>query len=560
MKTRFFLFLSLSLWISCSEDKVLPEEEEIEVTAENFSATINNNPASGDVIGTLTASTNTGSLIYSLTDESISGAFALDETTGELTVGDASAFDYTITEFVTGTALVANGEISQSVTINVNVAGIVAEGFSKTIEEHPDTDELLGTVVANTNAGDFVFSITAEEPEGAFSVDASTGAVTVKDKLLFDFESTEEVTATIMASAGNVSTEVDVVITLTDVANSWQTVGEANFSAGKAHNISMAINDGIPYVAYRDEENGNKTTVMKYENETWELVGAAGFSDGYATYQSITFNNGIPYVAYRDDVNGRKTTVMKFENDSWQLVGAAGFAVASSNSYTSEYQSLVFDNDVPYLAYKDWSRDAKLTVMKFDGSDWVGVGTAGFSAGAASYVKLKFYNGTPYVAYQDDGNESGVTVAKFENDSWSVVGSAGFSEGSASYVSLCFDGSVPYVAYSDEANTSGLTVMKYESNAWSLVGSAGLTLSSAQYQSIDIVDGDIYVAFRDSFNGGKTTVMMHDGKWDVVGDAGFSLGNVNFVDMKMNGDVPYVVYRDDFGGVNGVTMMRYDDK
>ncbi|MEO9966385.1 MAG: cadherin repeat domain-containing protein [Reichenbachiella sp.] len=560
MKTQVYLLISILLWVSCSEDE-LNVEDQVEVTVEDFTATVNDSPADGEVIGTIDAETNLGSLSFSITSESIDGAFDIDESSGQLSVADASLFVYTVNELITGVVTVENGDVSKTVNLSVNVAGISAEELSLTIDENPTNEQELGTISATTNAGDFVFSIAEEEPAGALEIDASTGEVTVKDKLLFDFESREELTATISVEAGDVSVEVDVTIALRDVSSSWQTIGTAGFSAGKAHYQSIAVLDGVPYVAYRDEENDNKTTVMKYEDDEWQVVGTAGFSDGYATHQSLTFNNGIPYVAYRDDVNGRKTTVMKFENGSWQLVGSAGFAERSyAVSYTSEYQSLVFNDDVPYVAYKDWSRSAKITVMKFDGSDWVLVGTAGFSSGAASYVSLKFYNDIPYVAYQDAGNGSKVTVAKFETTDWSVVGTAGFSS-VASYVDLIFDGSVPYVAFSDEDNNGKTTVMRYKNSSWSIVGTAAFSLSSAQYQSLAIKDDQIHVAFRDSFSSGKATVMKYNGSnWSPLGSVGFSDGNVNHLEMMVDNEIPFVVYRDDANNINKTTMMRYDDK
>ena len=40
--------------------------------------------------------------------------------------------------------------------------------------------------------------------------------------------------------------------------------------------------------------------------------------------------------------------------------------------------------------------------MKFDGTNWVNVGSAGFSAGESEYESLAFSpSGQPYVAYQD---------------------------------------------------------------------------------------------------------------------------------------------------------------
>jgi len=49
--------------------------------------------------------------------------------------------------------------------------------------------------------------------------------------------------------------------------------------------------------------------------------------------------------------------------------------------------------------------------MKFDGTNWVNIGTAGFSAGVTNYTSLAFSpSGYPYVAYNDWPNAFKVTV------------------------------------------------------------------------------------------------------------------------------------------------------
>ncbi len=550
---------------SCSEDAVKELEEDIiEVEVEDFVGSINDGAKEGDLIGTITASTTLGELTYSLKSESVSGAFSVGEATGELSVGDATIFDYQTNPSLTGVVTVVNGDIEKEVNLTITVAGVVSSDLAVTIDENPDSGYVLGTITGTTNGGTLMYSISSEQPAGAMAIDASTGELTVLDDAFFDYEARTELTATVKVTADEVFAEAQVTITLTDITPSWAALGAKTFSSGKAHDQCIAVNKGIPYVAFRDETNSNKTTVMKYENDQWSVVGSAGISDGFATYQSLAFDNDIPYVAFRDDANNRKTTVMKYESGSWQLVGAAG-SVGSSRTkavvYAAEYQSLAFNNGTPYVAYKDGAQGSKVSVMKYSGSTWLAVGATGFSAGTADYITLKFNNDIPYVAYEDGGNASKVTVMKYESNSWQVVGSAGISTGESSHVNLLFDGDIPYVAFSDHDQSEKVTVMKYDNTSWSVVGTAGFSQSSGQYQSLAMMNDKLHVAYRDSQQGGKATVMQFNGtSWSALGTAGFSDGNVNHLDMVVDNEIPYVVFRDDADNVNKTTVMRFDDK
>lgn len=66
--------------------------------------------------------------------------------------------------------------------------------------------------------------------------------------------------------------------------------------------------------------------------------------------------------------------------------------------------------------------------MKFDGTTWVNVGPAGFTAGSAGFTKIKFNNGIPYVAYAGGANP---TVLKYDGTAWVYVGQPAFSTGPA---------------------------------------------------------------------------------------------------------------------------------
>ena len=119
--------------------------------------------------------------------------------------------------------------------------------------------------------------------------------------------------------------------------------------------------------------------------------------------------------------------------------------------------------------------------MKFNGSSWELVGSAGFSAGYVEHISLALdASGTPYVAYSDIDNNSGkASVMKFTGNGttgWELVGSAGFSTGQADSISLALDASgTPYVAYRDLTNVAKASVKKFNGSSWELVGSEGFS-------------------------------------------------------------------------------------
>lgn len=105
---------------SCSED----ETETVEIAAEDFSVTIDENPQDGAVIGTISASVNTGTLSYSLSNQNPGGAMTINSSTGELSVLNAGAFDFETNPVVSATVTVSGGETSEEVLVTINLNDI----------------------------------------------------------------------------------------------------------------------------------------------------------------------------------------------------------------------------------------------------------------------------------------------------------------------------------------------------------------------------------------------------------------------------------------------------
>jgi MBG domain/IPT/TIG domain len=349
----------------------------------------------------------------------------------------------------------------------------------------------------------------------------------------------------------------------------WTTAGSAGISGGAAPYMSLAFSpSGTLYLAYQDAGNSSKATVMKLTVDNWDPVGNPfGFSAGAALYMSLAFSpSGTPYVAYMDDAHSDKATVMEYNGTSWVTVGSAGFSAGAAYS-----MSLAFSpSGTPYVAYSDdrsGTGTGPATVMEYNGTSWVTVGSADFSAGPAYYTSLAFSpSGIPYVAYSDDSTGKGsgpATVMEYNGTSWVVVGSAGFSAGAVYYTSLAFSPSgTPYVAYSDDSTDNGsgpATVMEYNGTSWVTVGSAGFSAGVALYESLAFSpSGTPYVAYMDDLaNSNKATVMEYNGtSWVVVVSAGFSAGLAQDESLAFSPDgTPYVAYQD-FAHSKRATVMK----
>jgi hypothetical protein len=294
----------------------------------------------------------------------------------------------------------------------------------------------------------------------------------------------------------------------------WVNVGVAGFSVSNAEYISLAISptDGQPYVAFQDwPGNSYKATVMKFDGVSWDYVGSAGFSAGKAEYTNLAFSpSGVPYVAYVDYGNSKKSTVMKFDGTNWLNVGNPGF----SDTEVSCTSLAMSQSNEPYIAYVDSIPYArKATVKRFDGSSWVNVGNSCFSQVNIINTSLALSpSDQPYVA-DNGGPDYKATVMKYDGTNWVYVGTAGFSEGIPIWISLAFnptDGQ-PYVAFSDFANSGNATVMRFDGTNWDYVGLKGFSAGYVNYPSLAVSPSGVpYVAYQDNGNFKKASVMKFD--------------------------------------------------
>lgn len=325
-------------------------------------------------------------------------------------------------------------------------------------------------------------------------------------------------------------------------AQTWKFLGnEAQIGAAVSNYTSITVADvekdsvsyvSVPHVAFTES---GIAKVKRYLNGTWEIIGG-NVSDGSASYTYLfSDDQGKLYLNYVDAANGNKLAVKTF-NESlgvWQPLGgnvnnlylSSGSIINNINSgYNSSRNSwMSFDaNNTPFVIFSDFTNGSTY-VKKFDGTNWIQVGTSAVSAEKAAGVGIAFNPATnvPYVAYTYGTGSTGVLrVYTLANNAWSQVvipttdvifnsypypsinGAVAGSISGIRHTSIAFDSDNNLnIAYFNYANGSKATVIKYNlsSSVWSVSG----TLSNRDVYFVSLIkggNGNLYASFIDGYS------------------------------------------------------------
>lgn len=137
-----FLNLFLGILIvsaGCSSDDDTPmdpntEENNITITVKDFEVTIDENPDINQNLGTIEATTNQGSVEFSIASQNPQDAFAIEAATGNLTVKDPTLFDYEARTQLTATIVAKNGETTKEAKVTITLNDIRVEVINGNIQ------------------------------------------------------------------------------------------------------------------------------------------------------------------------------------------------------------------------------------------------------------------------------------------------------------------------------------------------------------------------------------------------------------------------------------------
>ncbi|MBN1373577.1 MAG: cadherin repeat domain-containing protein, partial [Anaerolineaceae bacterium] len=188
------------------------------------------------VVGTVTATDpENPALTWSITGGNGLGAFAINATSGQITVASSTPLDLETNPTFSLTVQAADpGGLTGSGTVTINLTNaneppVVVDNAFDLPENSPATTP-VGTVTAtDPDHTSFTWTITGGNTGNAFTINNS-GQITVADAAPVDFETNPTFTLTVKAAdAGGLFDEGTVIITLTDV-NDAPVVTDSTFS------------------------------------------------------------------------------------------------------------------------------------------------------------------------------------------------------------------------------------------------------------------------------------------------------------------------------------------
>jgi cytochrome oxidase Cu insertion factor (SCO1/SenC/PrrC family) len=227
--------------------------------------------ANGTVVGITASSTDPGggpTPTYTLSDNA-GGRFAINSTTGVVTVANGAAIDfetapghaYGITVQATAGALSTTQNFTIAVSDVAPTAPVDSDGATNTVAEGAANGSAVGVTAFSTdvNGPGVTYSLVGDTSNGGFTINSTTGVITVADGTKLDYETTPShaYTVTAQASDGTLTNSQTFTIALTDVAPSAPTDinGATNTVAEGAANGST-----VGITASSVDPNGPATT------------------------------------------------------------------------------------------------------------------------------------------------------------------------------------------------------------------------------------------------------------------------------------------------------------
>ncbi|MHC2431769.1 hypothetical protein ACVIST_008514 [Bradyrhizobium elkanii] len=252
----------------------------VNVTDVAPSAPVDNNAAAntvvegaavGTTVGVTASSTdiNGPGVTYSLTGDSSGGGFTINATTGVITVADPSKLDYESApgHAYTVTAQASDGTLATSQTFTIAVTEappsvpVDSDAGANAIAEGAANGSTVGVTASSidVNGPPVTYALIGDTSGGGFTINATTGVITVADSTKLDYESApgHAYIVTAQASDGTTASSQTFTIAVTDVAPSAPV--DADAGANRVA-VNAPVGAGTGVTASSTDVNGPAVT------------------------------------------------------------------------------------------------------------------------------------------------------------------------------------------------------------------------------------------------------------------------------------------------------------
>ena len=305
------------------------------------------NSANGSSVGSVTGTDAdaTRTISYSITGGNSLSIFAINSSTGEITIADNTNLDRESLASVTLTVQVSDGgpgtarTDTAAVTIgvtDVNEFAPVLDDATFSVAENSANNTSVGTVTASDSDAtkSFSYSITAGNSLGIFAIDSATGAIRVADKTSLNRETLSSVSLTVQVSDGGPGTartdSATVIINVTEVNDAPTGVNDLRTSVLEDSSvIVMSFADLLANdVRGPSSESGQTLTITAVSNPLGGTVMIRGTNVEFTPAHDF---NGMVRFTYTLQDDGTTNGVSDFQTST----ATVSFPVTAVNDVPS---------------------------------------------------------------------------------------------------------------------------------------------------------------------------------------------------------------------------------
>jgi gliding motility-associated-like protein len=246
---------------------------------------MNENSPNGTIVHTLTAiDADAGTVLnYSITGGNTNAAFSINSTSGQITVNNSAALNYEMTPSYSLTLRVTDGSLFDDAVVIVNLANVnetpsAVDGTVSLNENSANGTPVQTVLASDPDAGTIlIFSITGGNTGTAFSINSTSGQITVNNAVVLNFEMISSFILTVRVSDGSLFDDATVTVNITNVneppsaADATISLNENSVNGTIAHNVS-ATDPDINTVLNYSIAAGNVNSAFTINNTTGQIT------------------------------------------------------------------------------------------------------------------------------------------------------------------------------------------------------------------------------------------------------------------------------------------------